>query len=109
MILWETDAKVDLLRTAVKSQGEEHLKALELTTQAMAKLGEDIGILVRGIVQLSGKFETFVAKQNPPGFCQRRSCAANCDTQLKELRANTDKQIDYRFAEEKLKRYGLFS
>ena len=107
--LWKIVTDVEIINAEIKVEGERAQKAMEEMTQGITKLTKDVDLLARSIVQLSEKFETLAANRHPPGFCQKRSCVANCDAQLKELRANTDTQIGYRIAEEKLKLYGLFS
>ena len=109
IILWDIDTSVGIIQSEIKTQGELHQKAIDRTTQGIAKLTADVDLLAQRMVELIENFEIFAANQHPPGFCQKRFCSADCDTQLKELRANTEKQMDHRFTEEKLKRLGLFS
>ena len=109
IILWDIDTNVETIQSEMKAQGELHQKAIDLTTQRITKLTADVDLLSRRIVRFIEKFEILASYQHPPGICHKRFCVADCYTQLKELSANTEKQIDHRFTEEKLKRLGLFS
>ena len=109
IILWDIDTNVGIIQSEIKTQDGLHQKTIDRTIQGIAKLTADVELLARRMVELIEKFETFAANQHPPRFCQKRFCVADCYTQLKELSANTEKQIDHRFTQEKLKRLGLFS
>ena len=108
IILWDIDTNVETIQSEMKAQGELHQKAIDLTTQRIAKLTAAVDLLARRIVRFIETFEILASYQHPPGFCQKRFCVADCYTQLKVLSANTEKQIDHRFTQEKLNLYGLF-
>ena len=107
VILWDIVTNIEILQAAIKAQSEKHDKLMEVLMQGMAKLTADVDVFARGIVQLNDKIEILVSNAHPPGLCQQRSCVANCDSQRKELIADIEKQVDYRFNVEKLKRYGI--
>ena len=107
IILWDIDTGVGMLQTATKELHEQHQQAMELMRQGMAKLTEEVEALARYIVRLNGNVETLTADRHPPGFCREKSCRAGCNIRLKELEADTEKLIDYRFTAEKLKRLGF--
>ena len=86
IILWDIDTNVETIQSEMKAQGELHQKAIDLTTQRIAKLTADVDLLARRIVRFIENFEILEAYQHSPGFCQKRFYVADCYTQLKELK-----------------------
>ena len=107
IILWDINTDVGLLQTEMKDLREQHKKAMEVIAQGMAKLTAEVKCLSQHIVRLNGKIETLAADRHPPGFSREKSCKAGCNIRLKELEADTEKLLDYRFTAEKLKRLGF--